>query len=232
MKNILLLFICFQTAMISQTGQKNFIDQPYIEVTGNASMEIIPNEIYISITLQETDKSTKKSIESQEHQLKTCLKEAGINSTKKLTVVDFTSSYNNYFLFKSDVRKTKKFELIVSNGTELNKVYGILESLHIANTYIIKVAHSDIENLKLKANIKAITDAKNKSTSYTKALGQKTGKALYIREQSQLVEAYYPRYEAIGMAVKTMSSTNQRHPASEINNIIIKAAVLARFTII
>lgn len=232
MKKTLLLFICFQTVMIAQTGIKNFIDQPYIEVNGNGTLEVIPNEIFISITLQETDKSTKRSIETQENKLKTSLKNAGINYTKNLKVKDFTTSYNNYFIFKPDVRKTKEFELLVASGKELNTVYTILESLSIANSYIIRADHSDIENLKLLANIKAITDAKNKSNSYTKALGQQTGKAIYIREQSQLVQGFYPRHETLGYATKISSTTRQDHPATAVNNITIKATVLARFIII
>ncbi|MBL4746714.1 MAG: SIMPL domain-containing protein [Flavobacteriaceae bacterium] len=232
MKKILLLFICFQTVLTAQTGQKNFIDQPYIEVNGNATLEVSPNEIFIAITLQETDKNKKNAIESQEKKLKTKLNAAGINCTKKLTVKDFTSSYKNQFLSKADVRKTKTFELLVSNGEELSTVFTILESLGIANSYIIKVDHSDIENLKLHTNIKAIIDAKNKSVSYTKALGQKTGKAIYIREQAQIIHGNYPQYQNLRQVYKSSLSMEQETTASEFKNIIIKATVLARFIII
>ena len=34
---------------------KNFIDENYIEVTGKSEMELIPNEIYLQIYLQEKD---------------------------------------------------------------------------------------------------------------------------------------------------------------------------------
>lgn len=232
MKKILLLLICFQTAMMAQSGQKNFIDQPYIEVNGNATLEITPNEIYISITLQETDKNEKNAIESQEVKLKTNLENAGINISNNLKVKDFTSSYKNYFLLKSDVRKRKEFELLVENGNELNIVYSILEQMRIANSYIIKVDHSNIENLKIQTNIKAITDAKNKSESYSKALGQKTGKAIYIREQAQVVQGNYPMYKNVRQLSKMSISSDQRHTASAFKNIIIKANVLARFTLI
>jgi len=232
MKNIFILFLCFQTIAIAQTGQKNFIDQPYIEVNGNSTMEITPNEIYISIKIQETDKSAKNALESQEKRLKTTLKNIGINTLENLKVNDYTTSYKNYIFFKSDVRKTKEFELLVKNGNELNAVYSILESLGIANSYIIKVDHSDIEVLKLQANIKAINDAKNKSISYCKALGQKTGKAIYIREQSQIVQGNYPKHENVRYLSKTSLSEEKSHQAPEFKNIIIKANVQARFTII
>lgn len=231
MKKLILLFICFQTVMIAQSGQKNFIDQPYIEVNGDATIEVTPNEIYVSITLKEEDKSAKNAIESQEKKLISALKNSGINVANDLKVKDFTSSYKNYFLFKSDVRKTKEFELLVHNGKELNRVFGILESLRIGNSYIIKVDHSNIENIKLEANIKAITAAKNKSNAYSKALGQRTGKAIYIREQAQVVRGNYPMYENVRAMSKMESSADAViNPAFK--NIIIKATVQARFILI
>jgi len=231
MKKLLLLFICFQTVMIAQSGQKNFIDQPYIEVSGDAIIEVTPNEIYISITLQEEDKSVKNAIESQEKKLISALKNSGINVKNDLKVKDFTSSYKNYFLFKSDVRKTKEFELLVHNGKELNRVFGILESLRIGNSYVIKVDHSNIENLKLEANIQAITTAKNKSNAYSKALDQSTGKAIYIREQVQVVRGNYPKHENVRTMSK-MQSTVDAVIDPAFKNIIIKATVQARFILI
>jgi len=231
MKKLLLLFICFQTVMIAQSGQKNFIDQPYIEVSGDAIIEVTPNEIYISITLQEEDKSVKNAIESQEKKLISALKNSGINVKNDLKVKDFTSSYKNYFLFKSDVRKTKEFELLVHNGKELNRVFEILESLRIGNSYIIKVDHSNIENLKLEANIQAITTAKNKSNAYSKALDQSTGKAIYIREQVQVVRGNYPKHENVRTMSK-MQSTADAVIDPAFKNIIIKATVQARFILI
>ena len=42
----LLLF----SANIVSAQEKNFIDTPYIEVTGKAEMEVVPDEIYVGIT--------------------------------------------------------------------------------------------------------------------------------------------------------------------------------------
>jgi len=217
--------------MIAQSGQKNFIDQPYIEVSGDATIEVTPNEIYVSITLKEDDKSAKNDIESQEKKLISALKNSKINVKNDLKVKDFTSSYKNYFLFKSDVRKTKEFELLVHNGKELNRVFEILESLRIGNSYIIKVDHSNIENLKLEANIQAITTAKNKSNAYSKALDQSTGKAIYIREQVQVVRGNYPKHENVRTMSK-MQSTADAVIDPAFKNIIIKATVQARFILI
>ena len=36
--------------------EKNFIDQPYLEVNGRAEMEVAPDEIYVRITINVTSR--------------------------------------------------------------------------------------------------------------------------------------------------------------------------------
>ena len=56
MRNLLLLTtILFSSIAFAQNGEKNFIDQNYIEVTGKAELEIAPDRIYIQIRLNEKD---------------------------------------------------------------------------------------------------------------------------------------------------------------------------------
>ncbi|MGY8910765.1 MAG: SIMPL domain-containing protein, partial [Flavobacteriales bacterium] len=57
MKNFkLIFFLLFTSAILAQsTGQK-----PYIEVTGTAEIEIVPDEIYLDITLKERTEKGKK----------------------------------------------------------------------------------------------------------------------------------------------------------------------------
>ena len=62
---ILMLFTITQTS--AQNGSKNFIDQPYIEVSGHAQTEVTPDEIYVRIILNENDKKGRISIEKQEN---------------------------------------------------------------------------------------------------------------------------------------------------------------------
>ena len=72
MKSFLTLVfaLTFSSILFSQNSQKNFIDQPYIEVIGQAETEIIPNEIYVRIILSENVKKGRISIEKQENKRK------------------------------------------------------------------------------------------------------------------------------------------------------------------
>jgi len=95
---LLILLMLLGVTMHSQNGTKNFIDQPYIEVFGQFETEVIPNEIYLNIILNENDKKGKINIEKQENQLIVALKKLNINTDKNLFIKDFDDSYKKKFL--------------------------------------------------------------------------------------------------------------------------------------
>ena len=68
-RNLFMLSFLITSFSFSQIGGKNFIDQPYIEVTGTIETEISPNEIYLNIVLNENNNKGKLSIEDQENQM-------------------------------------------------------------------------------------------------------------------------------------------------------------------
>lgn len=178
------IFLFSTICLFSQNAQKNFIDEPYIEVTGKVETEITPNEITISIILNENDKRGKISIEKQEQQLISSLKSIGIDTGKQLSVKDYAGNYLKRFLAKNEVSKIKYLELLVSDSQFLSKVYRVCDTLEISNISIIKVSHSDIENLRRQNKIEALKVAKTKASDYANAVSQKIGKAIHIKEDS------------------------------------------------
>ncbi|PHS67701.1 MAG: SIMPL domain-containing protein [Flavobacterium sp.] len=179
---LLVLLLLFGINMYSQNGSKNFIDQPYIEVSGQFETELIPNEIYLNIILNENDKKGKISIEKQENQLIIVLKKLNINTDKNLFIKDFDGSYKKIFLGTNKVTKVKTYQLLISNGKTLGEVYRVLAALNISTMYIEKVSHSEIEKFKREIKIKALQVAKKKASDYAKAIDQSIGKAIYIQE--------------------------------------------------
>ena len=155
MKNILVLFMIVHLAGTAQVGSKNFIDQNYIELSGTAELEVVPDEIYISITINEKDKKGRVSVESQEKKLVDRLKAIGIDTEKHLSVQSFGGSYKNYFLRKDGVLKSKNYTLMVSNTDELAKAFYELDRLDISNAYISRVDHSKMDQFRLEVKIKA-----------------------------------------------------------------------------
>ena len=68
MKKSFLIFVMFFVWNLF-SAHKNFLDQPYIEVAASADTLVVPDRIYVSITLNEDDSKNKKSVEEQEKQL-------------------------------------------------------------------------------------------------------------------------------------------------------------------
>ncbi|HBH21980.1 MAG TPA: SIMPL domain-containing protein, partial [Cytophagales bacterium] len=50
---IFFMIILWANVGFAQSSTKNFIDENYIEVTGTARIEIIPDEIYLKIIINE-----------------------------------------------------------------------------------------------------------------------------------------------------------------------------------
>lgn len=229
MKKLFFLIFLVQISIVSaQSGSKNFIDQNYIEIKGSIEEEITPDEIYISIVINEKDKKGRVSVEKQENIMIEKLKSLQIDLKNDFKVLDFTSNYKFRFLKKADILKSKKYQLIVHTGLELAKVFQGLESIGISNTSILKVSHSKLEEFKRKAKLKALKVAKSKASDYAEAIGQTIGKALFIQEMNHNVNyrnTMANETVSYGYAKKEMDQLNN----IEFEKINIYASILTRF---
>lgn len=152
-------------------------------MTGTAEIKVDPDQIFISILLQENLDKDKKTITQQEQDLIKALQTVGI-AKEKLVVTDANAYYGKSGFMTKDVVNRKKFELEVKNATQARKAFEQLDLLHIKTAYIARVDHSQINEYKKQAKIKAIKAAKEKATYLLEAIGQQLGGALIVRENS------------------------------------------------
>ena len=165
-----------------------------IEVIGSAEMEVVPNEIYISIILRERYENKQKvSIEEQEEKLKSALKELGID-LKNLYLSDANADYIKVRWGTKDVLTKKDYTLKVSSAATLSNVFQQLSKLEIRDASIARVSHSGLDSLKKEVQILAIRAAKNKADYLLAAIGEKTGKPLSVQER----ENSYMPVEGVG----------------------------------
>ncbi len=228
---VLMLFILFSTLGFSQSGQKNFIDQPFIEVSGTVETEIIPNEIFLKIILNENDKKGRLPIEKQENQMISTLKTLDIDVEKKLSVLDFNGSYQRKFLGDNEVTKIKHYQLIVNDGKTLGEVYESLDACDISNISIIKTSHTELEKFRRETKLKALKTAKEKANDYAMAIGQTIGKALFIQEtSSNIMPNILLANNAVGSNYNVQYRT-EKHKIENLNlqPIILKESVMAKF---
>ncbi len=189
MKKYLFLFFAFCFMFQFNYSQSLILKEeniPFIEVTGTAEKEIIPDEIYISIAIRERYVNKEKvSIETQEEKLKNAIKSIGIN-LNNLSLSDANADYVKIRWQKKDVLTKKDYTLKVTSAAMVGQVFLELEKLEITDAFVSKVNHSKMDSLRKEVKISAITAAKTKADYLLQAIGEQTGKPLIIKENESL----------------------------------------------
>ena len=231
LKSIFTALLCISlTSLIAQ--QKNFIDQPYIEVTGTAEMEVSPDEIYLSITLNEKDFKGSEDLEKKEKEMVKALKAIGINVQESLVVKDMASIFKDSWIKSSEIKEKKVFELMVSTAKKAAEVMQSLEKIEISNISIARIDHSELESYKEEVKVLAIKAAKKKANYLTEAIDQKITKALYIEEQSNKAR-WRPSNSAYGYGYENVNFARSKTEGSgveiEFDKIKLGATFLVKF---
>jgi uncharacterized protein YggE len=183
LKHILIAAAISLTASASGQTTTQTEDKPYIEVTGTAQQEVVPDEIYISIVIREKYvNKEKQTIEIQEEKLKSSLKEIGID-LKNLYLSDANADYVKIKWKTKDVLTKKDYTLKVTNATSVGQVFQQLDKIDITDADIARVNHSKIDSLKKEVRILAIKAAKSKADYLLAAIGEQAGKPLIVQER-------------------------------------------------
>jgi len=193
MKNLLTFFVLFFTASAWSQVPVAAIEKPFIEVTGTAEKEVVPDIIFITITLK--DKVINKntySISAQDEKLKKGLQAVGID-LKNLMLSDASSGLIMYKQKEKGVEESKEYLLKVSSAPDVSKVFEMLHNNNIKEAYISKTDHTQIEALRKEVRINAIVAAKDKALYLLEAIGQKLGEALVIKEEGN-INSYSSNY--------------------------------------
>ncbi len=232
MKHIILILLTVLTiTSFAQNGEKNFIDQNYIEVTGKAEMEVLPNEIYLQIFVNEKDFKGKQEVQQIEKSMIQKLTDIGIDVSKQLAIKDMASNFQKYWLRGAEINSSKEYQLKVADAKTAGRAIQELEKLGLSNISVEKVDHSEIEKFKTEVKINAIKAAKEKAVALTNAIGQNVEKAIYIQEMdNQLYRAQMAPMSNImvrGMAKMEMD----KEPDVEFEKIKLEYSILVRFAI-
>lgn len=178
-----LVVVIISMTAIAQQPIPTQEEKPNIEVTGSAEMEVVPDEIYISIVLREKNKNNDKwKIETQEDNLIQKLKETGFD-IKNLSLSGADGDLQYRVFRKNRVLTEKRLLMKVKDAGEVNKLFQILDELEIEDAGISKTSHSQIEKFRKEIKIEAMKAATDKADYLLTAIGEQTGKPLMIREQ-------------------------------------------------
>lgn len=232
MKMLILIFGLVAGSFLcsAQTGEKNFIDQNYVEVTGTVEKEIVPDEIYLRIVISEKDKG-KKTVEQQEKEMVRILENLGIDVRKDLSIADVSSNFKSYFLKRTAIQTSKNYQLLLHGTQKLGNLLVALEGAGISNISVDRVDHSRLEELRRECKVEAVKMAKEKAQAYAEALGQQIGRALYINEYNTGYtgrSVMYSNMKVRGLA-GVMEEADEAMPEIDFEKIPLKASILVRF---
>lgn len=187
MKKMMLLATAFVLVALSVSAQQAETFPSYIEVNGVAEREVAPNEIYLSITINERDSKGKISIDEQQRDMVAVLKKLGVKPAEQLKMLDLTSSY-----FKRGNALAKaQYELKLTSAVEVARVWRALDELGISQVTVQKVSHTDIETFKKEVRADAMRAARDNARALAEAIDQKAGKCFWIADYSSPVRTTY-----------------------------------------
>jgi len=212
-------FIFLSVMILIFAGAKaQTVVNPYpktITVTGNAEMEIVPDEIYVSIDLKEYDKKGqgKISIEKIRQDFLAAVRSLG-TADSNISVAAY-DGYNNPWLRK----KNKKDELYASityqvklkTAAQVDQLVDKLDDNATQNFYISKTSHSKLEEFKKNLKMQAVKAAKEKANYLAEAINEQVGVAVTINEPME----YYQPYVSLGYANKRVMSAQVDQSAND-----------------
>ncbi len=219
---VLVAALMLTTSLYAQ--QTNVMDQPYIEVSGQAEVEVVPDKIYVQITI-DGDSKGQETVLQQEKEMVQRFDALGIDVEKKLVVQELFNSA----LKSNKVTTFKMYRLEVNSATQLAHVFQALQAIGIAQAEIESVDVSNKEELIQKIRAEAAQNARQNALVLANALGQELGKALYVQDYST------SPYEYMNMSTKDYAMAEVREvvaevaPVLEFQKVTFNSSVRVRF---
>lgn len=237
-KSLLISALIFTSAFVSN-AQQVIMEKPLvkkIEVTGSAEQEVLPDEIFVTVSLREyfKDKDNKNKIDIMvlEKQLQKAVEEAGI--PKENFTIGTINGYREWWGKKKPTTflESKSYIIKVPNLYKIDGIISKVDDKGIAYTNIDRYEFSKIEQLRKEIKIKALQAAKDKAKYLLEGIGEQMGEALEIIEIDQ---SYSPQpvYSNMMMRSAKMEVSADAMPEStvDVQKIKVRYEMRASFRI-
>lgn len=188
-----------------------------IETSVNVRKEVIPDEIFISITINEKDNKGKVSVEEQQKQMIRALASLGIDTKEALTVDNMGSTLKQNTLRKDNIFISKRYTLKVSSAKDASNAIQALKEIDIAQTYVSRVAISDSLEREVKNQLlaEAAQKAQENARILAEAVGCKAGKAVYMQNYYSFDTAAGSRMLTVAYKAANDSSSNMPEESAQ-----------------
>ncbi len=197
-----------------------------IQVTGMAERALLPDEIFLSITLKEY-KNGNRIVEMDR------LEEGLVKALRKLDIPSDMLTVDNIYGYNWDWRKkrpddflaSKSFRLQVPDLKRVNDLVEYLDSEGLQSIQIAEIRHSREKEIREELAKEALKEARDKASALLRAIDEDLGGVIEVSavRQEQSMPQARVMYDA---AESKMYSSNV-----EFRNIDIKVEIYAVFEI-
>lgn len=177
MKRVILLLAAVLLAVGVQAQDPSEQAFPsFVEVSSRADRDVAPNQVFLSITINERESKGRITVEEQERDMVAALKALGIKTNLYLRVSDISSS----LLKRNQAVTTKSYQLELNDVALVGDVYTALNEIGITTINIEKVTNTNMDTIQNELRVEAIQNARVNAKLMAEALNQTIGKAFYI----------------------------------------------------
>ncbi len=229
MKKYLLLMAAV-VATLTAVAQEESLYPSYVQVYGAAEKEVVPDQIYLSITINERDSKGKITVEEQQREMIAVLKKLGVDVEQQLKVVDLSSAF-----FKRNTSvATAQYRLELHDATTAGRAWRALDELGISQVSVEKLSHSKLAEYRVEVRKEAMRAARQKAFELAEAIGQQIGKCFYIFDTNSESNPVYKSNVMMARATSDMAFAEAEEaamPALEFQNIKLSYRVQAKFVL-
>lgn len=168
--------------------------RPYITQNTTCEEKVTPDELYLSITINEKDNKGKHSVEELQTKMIETLKNLGIDIDNALTL-NYMGSEIAYTSFRRNItpRTSATYMLKLGSATTMQKVINKLEGHGITNIQLTRTNYSKENEIYKELGARAMKQAKQEAENLATAIGQSIGAAIRISSSKYSTGTAQPR---------------------------------------
>lgn len=187
MKKILLALL-LGSSLLTASAQTTTAVPRHIAVIGTAEIEIVPDEIYLSVSISEFTKDKKKyTIEELESGFVNFVEKITLTPRKDISMDGLDADLIALKRKTKDAVIRKSYEVKFKNEKQVAQLMAVMDSLHLSSANVSRYSHSKMDEYKKQIKIDAIKAAKTKADYLLEAIGAKAGKPISVDEPNGLV---------------------------------------------
>ena len=209
-------------------------ERPYIMQNSTCEQKVTPDELFMSITINEKENKGKKSVEQLQQAMIKALETLGINVEEALSL-NYMGSEITYSTFKRNItpRTSATYMLKLGSAATMQRVIAALEAEGITNIQLMRTNYTKENEIYKELAAKAMKSAKEEAANLAEAIGQSIGPALTISSNKYSSGNAQPRlYKARNtmlMAEESADLAAESGPQIEIGKITYTVNVNVKF---